>query len=99
MTTENVPIGLDSTKLPGSLDQGPHWTIDRTVELGLDGVFFRSVFELSRTLDLAEMREVADHARERGLISRPASPRSTRSPAPSHRRSVCWARVTTRPDY
>ena len=67
MTTPHIPIGLDSSKLTGAIEAGPHWTLERAGELGLEGVFFRSAFELSRTLDPGEMREVADHARERGL--------------------------------
>ncbi|MFB7323889.1 MULTISPECIES: sugar phosphate isomerase/epimerase family protein [unclassified Streptomyces] len=67
MTSQHIPVGLDSSKLTGAHEGGPHWTLDRAAAFGLDGVFFRSAFELSRTLDPVEMRDVADHARDCGL--------------------------------
>jgi sugar phosphate isomerase/epimerase len=62
-----VRVGTDTSKFPGSVRHGALWTLERVSELGLDGAFFRSALDLSRTLDVGEVREVAELARERGL--------------------------------
>ena len=41
--------------------------LDRAAELGLEGVFFRTVFDLSPTADIGLLREVAAHAEQKGL--------------------------------
>jgi len=60
-------IGVDSTKFPGVATHDAVWLLDRVAEEGLDGVFFRSVLELSPTLDHRQMQDVAAYGREKGL--------------------------------
>ena len=60
-------IGVDSTKFPGAADLTAAAIVERAAELGLEGVFFRSVLELSPTLDVGRMRATVDRARELGL--------------------------------
>src|SRR5688572_13299272 len=62
-----IRVGTDSTKLPGALAHDATWVIERVAELGLDGVFFRDILDLSPNLDAAELADVAAAARERGL--------------------------------
>jgi len=50
-------VGTDSSKFPGAAEHGAAWTFERAAALGLDGVFLRSPWELSATLDTGEMRE------------------------------------------
>jgi sugar phosphate isomerase/epimerase len=56
-------VGVDGRKIPFAAQRGPLGTLDHARELGLDGVFFRSILDLSPTLDpgmLAEIRARAD---------------------------------------
>lgn len=62
-----IRVGTDSTKLPGAFTHDAHWVIERVAELGLDGVFFRDILDLSPTLDARELADVAAAAAERGL--------------------------------
>lgn len=62
-----VRIGTDSTKLPGAFTHDARWVIGRVDELGLDGVFFRDIRDLSRTLDAVEIAEVMRDAADGGL--------------------------------
>ncbi|MFT4212715.1 MAG: sugar phosphate isomerase/epimerase [Microbacterium sp.] len=60
-------VGSDTSKFAGARERGAFWTLDRMSELGLEGAFFRSPFELSATLDAGELREVVAHARHLGM--------------------------------
>jgi sugar phosphate isomerase/epimerase len=60
-------VGTDSSKFPGAAEHGAAWTFERAATLGLDGVFLRSPWELSATLDPGEMREAMQVARGHGL--------------------------------
>ncbi|MBT0993709.1 sugar phosphate isomerase/epimerase [Cellulomonas sp. DKR-3] len=60
-------VGTDSSKFPGAAERGAAWTFRRASELGLDGVFLRSPWELSATLDAGEMRDAVQVARDAGL--------------------------------
>lgn len=62
-----IRIGTDSTKLPGAFTHDALWVIERVAELGLEGVFFRDILDLSATLDAGELADVTAAARERGL--------------------------------
>ncbi|MFB7112805.1 sugar phosphate isomerase/epimerase family protein [Streptomyces sp. NPDC056190] len=79
-------IGVDASKLPGSERHGPLWSLDRAVELGLEGVFFRSVWDLSDTLDAGELAEVSAVARERGLYLEVGTAKCNPFAAPEARR-------------
>jgi sugar phosphate isomerase/epimerase len=59
-------IGVDGKKLPAGV-QGPLAVLDSASELGMEGVFFRTVLDLSPTLDPSQLREVRAHADQLGL--------------------------------
>ena len=60
-------VGADSTKFPDAAGRGAAWLLDAATAEKLDGIYFRSVLELSPKLDAGELREVAAEARTRGL--------------------------------
>lgn len=62
-----LPIGADSSKFPGAVGQDAFWVLEQASAMGLDGVFFRSLLELSPELDPRQLRDVADAARGLGL--------------------------------
>ena len=60
-------MGVDGRKLPGGLEHGAAASLEIARDLGLDGVFFRTVLDMSPTLDLSELREIRCRADELGL--------------------------------
>jgi sugar phosphate isomerase/epimerase len=61
-------VGVDARHVPaGVKDQGAAAVLDHVRDLGLDGVFFRTLFDVSPSLDGGELRSVRDHARDLGL--------------------------------
>ncbi|MFD3405631.1 sugar phosphate isomerase/epimerase family protein [Kribbella sp. NPDC058693] len=60
-------VGVDGLKIPESAKRGPLGTIGHAHQLGLEGVFFRSVLDLSPTLNLAELRNARARADELGM--------------------------------
>lgn len=60
-------VGTDSSKFPGAAEHGAAWTFEQAATLGLDGVFLRSPWELSPTLDPAQMRDSLAVASAAGL--------------------------------
>ena len=62
-----VRIGTDTSKFPGAPDHDALWVVEQAHRVGLDGVFFRSVFELSPTADVAQLRDVVAAATDLGL--------------------------------
>lgn len=59
-----VRFGIDGRKYPDATALGPIGVIDDAAANGFEGVFFRTIFDLSPTLDadeLARIRERADH--------------------------------------
>ncbi len=59
-------IGVDSTKFADSHAGSAVRIVERSAELGLDGVFFRSILELSPTLDRGEIRGTMQAAHDLG---------------------------------
>lgn len=55
-------VGVDGRKIPRAAEYGPHKSFDHAHELGLEGLFFRTVLEMSQTLDHGELREIRAHA-------------------------------------
>ncbi|MBL7492616.1 TIM barrel protein [Frankia sp. AgB1.9] len=55
-------VGADSSKFPRSLELGAIGTLKAMKAAGLEGAFFRSPFELSRTMDPAELSDVVQAA-------------------------------------
>jgi sugar phosphate isomerase/epimerase len=62
-----MQVGVDGSKLPAGVSGGPLAALDQAHALGLDGVFFRTVLDLSPTLDVGVLREVRAHADRLGL--------------------------------
>jgi sugar phosphate isomerase/epimerase len=60
-------VGVDGRKIPQAKQRGPLLSLEHAVELGMDGLFFRTVLEMSATLDTGELREIRAHADELGL--------------------------------
>ncbi len=60
-------VGVDGRKLPRAKELGPLGSLDYAAELGLDGVFFRTVLEMSPGLESSELRELRSRADELGL--------------------------------
>ena len=66
-TLARVRVGVDGRKLPLAKELGPLRSLDHARELGLEGVFFRTILDMSPTLDSGELRELRGHADELGL--------------------------------
>ncbi|MFD7156601.1 sugar phosphate isomerase/epimerase family protein [Kribbella sp. NPDC059898] len=62
-----MKVGIDGRKIPEAATRGPVGTLDHAHELGLDGVFFRSVLDITPTLDSGVLRDVRTRADELGL--------------------------------
>jgi sugar phosphate isomerase/epimerase len=62
-----VRVGVDGRKIPEAAERGPLRSLDHARALGLDGLFFRTVLEMSPTLDPGELREIRAHADALGL--------------------------------
>jgi sugar phosphate isomerase/epimerase len=60
-------LGIDGRKIPEAAVRGPVKTVQQADELGLDGVFFRTVLDMSPTLDPGELRDIRAEADELGL--------------------------------
>lgn len=70
MTSYTVPpirVGIDGRKFPRAAELGPIKLIERCAELGRAGVFFRTVLDVSPTLDRGFLREVKQRADDFGL--------------------------------
>lgn len=62
-----MKIGVEGNHIPDVKSRGVWGTLDFAKKYGLEGVFFKSVFNLSPTLDLGELKEVRARADELGL--------------------------------
>lgn len=60
-------LGIDGLKLPEVKKRGPLASLDHVKTLGLGGIFFSSILDMSPTLDLGELREIRGKADELGL--------------------------------
>jgi sugar phosphate isomerase/epimerase len=60
-------VGVDGRKIPRAEEYGPLKSFDHGRELGMEGLFFRTVLEMSPTLDHGEMREIKAHADSLGM--------------------------------
>lgn len=57
-----MKIGVDADKLYNVKGKGPFAVLDFAKENGFEGVFYRTMLELSPTLDEVELREIKAHA-------------------------------------
>jgi sugar phosphate isomerase/epimerase len=62
-----MKIGIDELKLPEARKRGPLGSLDLVAELGLEGIFFSSVLDMSPALDTGELAEIRSHADALGL--------------------------------
>ncbi|MGW4353778.1 sugar phosphate isomerase/epimerase family protein [Nocardia sp. NPDC004582] len=67
MTDPRPAIGADTSKYPRAAEMGAVGTLEHMRAAGLRGAFFRSPFELSATLDPAELASVTAAAAELGM--------------------------------
>ncbi|MBB6405732.1 sugar phosphate isomerase/epimerase [Arthrobacter sp. AZCC_0090] len=64
ISTHPVRVGVDGKKIPESAKRGPLATVSHAHELDMDGLFFRTVLDMSPTLDAGELREIRQRADE-----------------------------------
>ncbi|MCM2477344.1 sugar phosphate isomerase/epimerase [Rhizobium sp. CG5] len=60
-------LGIDGQKLPEAKKRGPLKSLDHVKELGLGGIFFSTILDMSATLDKGELRDIRTKADELGL--------------------------------
>ncbi|OIK15105.1 sugar phosphate isomerase [Bacillus sp. MUM 116] len=60
-------IGIDGRKIPEAKVRGPLGTLDHAKSLGMEGVFFRTILDVSPNLDKSVIRDVRQRADELGL--------------------------------
>lgn len=62
-----MKLGIDGLKLPEVKKRGPLASLDHVKELGLAGIFFSTVLDMSPDLDPGMLREIRAKANELGL--------------------------------
>jgi sugar phosphate isomerase/epimerase len=62
-----MKIGIDGLKFPEALSLGPIGVLNKAHDAGLAGVFFRTILDISPTLDLQELQRVRGVADEHGM--------------------------------
>ncbi|WP_062207178.1 sugar phosphate isomerase/epimerase family protein [Aureimonas sp. AU12] len=62
-----MKLGIDGLKLPEAKKRGPLASLDHVKALGLSGIFFSTVLDMSPTLDRGLLREIRSKADELGL--------------------------------
>lgn len=60
-------LGIDWQKLPEAVKRGPMASLDHVVEMGLEGIFFPTVLDMSPQLDRGFLRELRAKADALGL--------------------------------
>lgn len=60
-------IGIDGRKIPEAKSRGPVRSLEHAKSLGMEGVFFRTILDVSPELDLGIIHEVRQRADELGL--------------------------------
>ncbi|MDQ0239528.1 sugar phosphate isomerase/epimerase family protein [Arthrobacter bambusae] len=62
-----MKLGIDGLKFPDARKLGPLGILTKAHDAGLSGVFFRTILDLSPTLDTGELRRAQDTADEYGM--------------------------------
>ncbi|MCA4134974.1 sugar phosphate isomerase/epimerase [Arthrobacter sp. M4] len=62
-----MKIGVDGRKIPGAAEHSPIAILEHAKSLGMEGVYFRTVLDITPSLDLGVLREVREHADALGL--------------------------------
>lgn len=60
-------LGIDWQKLPEATKRGPLASLDHVKELGLEGIFFPTVLDMSAALDMSLLRDIRAKADDLGL--------------------------------
>jgi sugar phosphate isomerase/epimerase len=60
-------LGVDGRKIPESAKRGPIRSLEHGKELGMAGLFFRTVLDMSPTLDSGELKAIRQCANELGM--------------------------------
>lgn len=60
-------IGVDGRKIPEAAKRGPVASFDHGKELGMEGLFFRTVLDISPPLDIGYLKEIKARADELGM--------------------------------
>lgn len=60
-------IGVDGSKIPHAAVNGPVGSLDFGHELGLSGLFYRTVLDMDPALDRGELRAIRERADEFGM--------------------------------
>ncbi|QXJ21199.1 sugar phosphate isomerase/epimerase [Actinomadura graeca] len=62
-----MQVGIDGRKVPGATGRPAIERLDLAKELGLDGVFYRTVFDMDPALDPGRLAELRAHADDLGM--------------------------------
>ncbi|MEA5455849.1 sugar phosphate isomerase/epimerase [Sinomonas sp. JGH33] len=62
-----MKIGVDGRKIPRAADHSPVEILEHAASLGMEGVYFRTVLDITPILDLGVLREVRERADALGL--------------------------------
>ena len=65
--TPNMQVGVDGRKLPGATTRDPLANLEYAAELGMEGVFFRTVLDVTPELDRAVLKDLRQKADELGI--------------------------------
>jgi sugar phosphate isomerase/epimerase len=57
-------VGVDGRKIPEAAKRGPVASLDHGKEMGMGGLFFRTILDMSPDLDRGELRAIRQHADE-----------------------------------
>jgi hypothetical protein len=60
-------IGVDGRKIPEAGKRGPIGSLKHGKQLGMAGLFFRTVLDMSPKLDSAELKDIRDCADDLGM--------------------------------
>jgi sugar phosphate isomerase/epimerase len=60
-------LGVDGRKIPESAKRGPIGSLEHGKELGMDGLFFRTILDMSPTLDSGALKAIRERADELGM--------------------------------
>ncbi|WP_137921725.1 sugar phosphate isomerase/epimerase family protein [Hydrogenophaga sp. 2FB] len=62
-----MKLGIDGKKMPEAARRGPITSFDHARALGMEGLFFRTVLDMSPTLDLGLLRDIRAKADSLGM--------------------------------
>ena len=62
-----MKLGIEGLKMPEVVKRGPFASLGHARELGMGGIFFSTILDMSPTLDRGALAEIRQHADELGL--------------------------------